>query len=65
MNACPGSFGDSAPNTTRHPNSPKGRVTAACPVCGKRVSYVTAHALPLKPRVLGRHDAPAPKAVRS
>jgi hypothetical protein len=54
---CPGSYGDGKPDTTRHPSNPKGRVTGECPACGKRVSYVTAHALPLKPRVLGLHEA--------
>lgn len=53
---CSGSYGDGKPYTTRHGSGPKSRVTAECPVCGKRVSYVTAHALPLKPRVLGSHE---------
>lgn len=51
---CPGSYGDGAPYTTKHGTR---LVTAACPVCGKRVAYVTAHGLPTKPRVLGAHAA--------
>jgi hypothetical protein len=51
---CPGSYGDGAPYTTKHGTRV---VTAACPVCGKRVAYVTAHGLEHKPRVLGAHAA--------
>jgi hypothetical protein len=51
---CPGSYGEGKPYTTKHG---KRKVTAQCPVCGKRMAYVTLHALPLKPRGLGAHKA--------
>lgn len=55
---CAGSYGRAAPYTTKHGSA---RVTGQCPACGKRVSFVTLHALPGRPRGLARHDVPAAK----
>jgi hypothetical protein len=55
---CSGSYGHAKPDTTRHG---KRMVTGECPACGKRVAFVTLHALPLRPRGLGRHNPPAAK----
>jgi len=58
---CDGSYGDGVQNTYRFPADGvrKGRVTAQCPVCGRRVALVTLYADANKGRGLGRHDAPA------